>query len=135
MTLRIDARVVYCLTVKTVKSMATIAIEFGKETSKKTRKVYLRVNQGKTAKRIKTGVVLSESEFTPKTKKIKCLEKAQLIEKLKKELLENINAWKLVPPPSHPLMRRQLQQEYPENRKKTNWSSLHSRKNGLKVLK
>ena len=92
MTLRIDARVVYCLTVKTVKSMATIAIEFGKETSKKTRKVYLRVNQGKTAKRIKTGVVLSESEFTPKTKKIKCLEKAQLIEKLKKELLENINA-------------------------------------------
>ena len=72
--------------------MATIAIEFGKETSKKTRKVYLRVNQGKTAKRIKTGVVLSESEFTPKTKKIKCLEKAQLIEKLKKELLENINA-------------------------------------------
>lgn len=76
MTLRIDARVVYCLTVKTVKSMATIAIEFGKETSKKTRKVYLRVNQGKTAKRIKTGVVLNESEFTPKTKKIKVLEES-----------------------------------------------------------
>ena len=36
--------------------MATIAIEFGKETSKKTRKVYLRVNQGKTAKRIKISV-------------------------------------------------------------------------------
>ncbi len=72
--------------------MATIVIEFGKETSKKTRKVYLRINQGTTVKRVKTGVVLNEAEFTPKTKKIKCLEKAQIIEKLKQELEESINA-------------------------------------------
>ncbi len=41
--------------------MATIAIEFGRMTSKKTREVYLLVRQGKTRKRVKTGVKLTES--------------------------------------------------------------------------
>ena len=51
--------------------MATISIEFGKESSQKTREVYLLVRQGKTRQRVKTGVRLNEQEYSPKTKKIK----------------------------------------------------------------
>ena len=50
--------------------MATISIEFGKESSQKTREVYLLVRQGKTRQRVKTGVRLNEQEYSPKTKKI-----------------------------------------------------------------
>ncbi len=75
--------------------MATIAIEFGRMTSKKTREVYLLVRQGKTRKRVKTGVKLTEQEFTPKTKKIKSIEKARTVEKLKQELTNNMNAIEL----------------------------------------
>ena len=50
--------------------MATISIEFRKESSQKTREVYLLVRQGKTRQRVKTGVRLNEQEYSPKTKKI-----------------------------------------------------------------
>ena len=40
----------------------------------------------KTVKRIITGVKVDESEISPKTKKIKNFEKAQIVEKLKTEL-------------------------------------------------
>lgn len=43
--------------------MATISIEFGKESSPKTREVYLLVRQGKTRQRVKTGVRLNEQEY------------------------------------------------------------------------
>ena len=63
--------------------MATIAIELGKLSSKKTREVYLLVRQGKTRRRVKTGVKLLETEISPKTGKIKSVEKAMAVEKLK----------------------------------------------------
>ena len=72
--------------------MATIAIEFGKLTSKKTREVYLLVRQGKSRRRVKTGVKLAESEYSEKTGKIKSVSKARAIEKLKGELEENLEA-------------------------------------------
>ena len=72
--------------------MATIAIEFGKLTSKKTREVYLLVRQGKSRRRVKTGVKLTESEYSEKTGKIKSVSKARTIEKLKGELEENLEA-------------------------------------------
>ena len=72
--------------------MATIAIEFGKLTSKKTREVYLLVRQGKSRRRVKTGVKLTESEYSEKTGKIKSVSIARTIEKLKGELEENLEA-------------------------------------------
>ena len=66
--------------------MATITTEFGKLSSKKQRAVYLLVRDKKTVKRIITGVKVDESEISPKTKKIKNFEKAQIVEKLKTEL-------------------------------------------------
>ena len=72
--------------------MATIAIELGKLSSKKTREVYLLVRQGKTRRRVKTGVKLLETEISPKTGKIKSVEKAMAVEKLKCELQESMDA-------------------------------------------
>ena len=63
--------------------MATITTEFGKLSSKGQRAVYLRVRDKKTEKRIATGVKVDESEISPRTKKIKNFEKAQIVEKLK----------------------------------------------------
>ena len=74
--------------------MATIAIELGKLSSKKTREVYLLVRQGKTRRRVKTGVKLLETEISPKTGKIKSIEKAMAVEKLKCELQESMDALK-----------------------------------------
>lgn len=74
--------------------MATIAIELGKLSSKKTREVYLLVRQGKTRRRVKTGVKLLETEISPKTGKIKSVEKAMAVEKLKCELQESMDALK-----------------------------------------
>ena len=70
--------------------MATIAIEFGKVTSKKTREVYLLVRQGFSRRRVKTGVTLAESEYSAKTGRIKSVEKARIVEKLKNELEDNL---------------------------------------------
>ena len=74
--------------------MATIAIELGKLSSKKTREVYLLVRQGKTRRRVRTGVKLLETEISPKTGKIKSVEKAMAVEKLKCELQESMDALK-----------------------------------------
>lgn len=74
--------------------MATIAIELGKLSSQKTREVYLLVRQGKTRRRVKTGVKLLETEISPKTGKIKSVEKAMAVEKLKCELQESMDALK-----------------------------------------
>ena len=71
--------------------MATISIEFGKESSQKTREVYLLVRQGKTRQRVKTGVRLNEQEYSPKTKKIKSIEKARIVEKLRLDLIDNMS--------------------------------------------
>ena len=72
--------------------MATITTEFGKLSSKKQRAVYLLVRDKKTVKRIITGVKVDESEISPKTKKIKNFEKAQIVEKLKSELAANLSS-------------------------------------------
>ena len=71
--------------------MATISIEFGKESSQKTREVYLLVRQGKTRQRVKTGVRLNEQEYSPKTKKIKSIDKARIVEKLRLDLIDNMS--------------------------------------------
>ena len=68
--------------------MATISIEFGKESSQKTREVYLLVRQGKTRQRVKTGVRLNEQEYSPKTKNIKSIERARIVEKLRLDLID-----------------------------------------------
>lgn len=72
--------------------MATITTEFGKLSSKKQRAVYLLVRDKKTVKRIITGVKVDESEISPKTKKIKNFEKAQIVEKLKSELAAKLSS-------------------------------------------
>ena len=46
----------------------------------------------KTVKRISTGVKVDEKEVSPKTKKIKNFEKAQIVEKLKMELMGKMTA-------------------------------------------
>ena len=72
--------------------MATIAIEFGKLSSKNTREVYLLVRQGKSRRRVKTGVKLAETEYSEKNGKIKSVAKARTVEKLKSELEESLEA-------------------------------------------
>ena len=71
--------------------MATITTEFGKLSSSKTRTVYLKIRSGRTEKRINTHVKVSESEISPRTKKIKTFEKAMLVEKLRLELETKIS--------------------------------------------
>ena len=71
--------------------MATITTEFGKLSSNKTRTVYLKIRSGKTEKRINTHVKVSESEISPRTKKIKTFEKAMKVEKLRLDLETKIN--------------------------------------------
>ena len=66
--------------------MATITTEFGKLSSNKTRTVYLKIRSGRTEKRINTHVKVSESEISPRTKKIKVFEKAMQVEKLRLDL-------------------------------------------------
>ena len=66
--------------------MATITTEFGKLSSNKTRTVYLKIRSGRTEKRINTHVKVSESEVSPRTKKIKVFEKAMQVEKLRLDL-------------------------------------------------
>ena len=87
--LYIDARIGSSINnLKKFIKMATISIEFGKESSQKTREVYLLVRQGKTKQRVKTGVRLNEQEYSPKTKKIKSIEKARIVEKLRLDLID-----------------------------------------------
>ena len=87
--LYIDARIGSSINnLKKFIKMATISIEFGKESSQKTREVYLLVRQGKTRQRVKTGVRLNEQEYSPKTKKIKSIEKARIVEKLRLDLID-----------------------------------------------
>ena len=71
--------------------MATITTEFGKLSSNKTRTVYLKIRSGKTEKRINTHVKVSESEISPRTKKIKTFEKAMQVEKLRLDLETKIS--------------------------------------------
>lgn len=72
--------------------MATIAIELGKVSSKKTREVYLLVRQGKSRRRVKTGVKLAESEYSKETGRIKSPAKARIVEKLRNEFEDNLEA-------------------------------------------
>lgn len=72
--------------------MATIAIEFGKVSSKNTREVYLLVRQGKSRRRVKTGVKLAETEYSGKTGRIKSPTKARIVDKLKNEFEDNLEA-------------------------------------------
>ena len=71
--------------------MATITTEFGKLSSNKTRTVYLKIRSGKTEKRINTHVKVSESEISPRNKKIKTFEKAMQVEKLRLDLETKIS--------------------------------------------
>ena len=72
--------------------MATIAIELGKVSSKNTREVYLLVRQGKSRRRVKTGVKLAESEYSKETGRIKSPAKARIVEKLRNEFEDNLEA-------------------------------------------
>ena len=80
------------ITIKKLKVMATIAIELGKVSSKNTREVYLLVRQGKSRRRVKTGVKLAETEYSEKTGRIKSPTKARIVEKLKNEFEDNLEA-------------------------------------------
>ena len=71
--------------------MATITTEFGKLSSNKMRTVYLKIRSGRTEKRINTHVKVSESEISPRTKKIKTFEKAMKVEKLRLDLETKIS--------------------------------------------
>ena len=72
--------------------MATISIEVGKMTSKKKREVYLLVRRGESRSRVKSGVTLAETEYSEKTGRIKSVAKARLVEQLKNELEDNLEA-------------------------------------------
>lgn len=80
------------VTIKKVKIMATISIEVGKMTSKKKREVYLLVRRGESRSRVKSGVTLAETEYSEKTGRIKSVAKARLVEQLKNELEDNLEA-------------------------------------------
>ena len=58
--------------------MATIAIELGKVSSKNTREVYLLVRQGKSRRRVKTGVKLSLS-IRKRLAELSLLQKQELL--------------------------------------------------------
>lgn len=115
--------------------MATISIEFGKESSQKTREVYLLVRQGKTRQRVKTGVRLNEQEYSPKTKKIKSIEKARIVEELRLDLIDNMSnlaagAMAGDPDDAHTITKRSSR-----SRRRRNWSSLRMQRIGCQEPK
>ena len=72
--------------------MATITIEIGKKNKKRLHPVSFLICEGRTKKRIPTGITVSDTELTTNGKRIKEQEKARLIEKKRRELQERLDA-------------------------------------------
>lgn len=75
--------------------MATITIEIGKKNKKRFRPVSFLVCEGRTKKRIPTGITVIDSELTTSGKRIKEPEKAKLIEKKRLELQQQLDSLQL----------------------------------------
>ena len=75
--------------------MATITIEIGKKNKKRLHPVSFLVCEGRTKKRIPTGITATDSELTTNGKRVREPEKAKLIEKKRRELQERLDALQL----------------------------------------
>ena len=75
--------------------MATITIEIGKLNKKRVHPVSFLICEGRTKKRISTGIAVAESELTTNGKRVKNPDKAKLIEKKRRELQERLDALQL----------------------------------------
>ena len=75
--------------------MATITIEFGKKNKKRVRPVSFLICEGRSKKRIPTGVSVSDSELTASGKRIREQEKARMIEQKRRELQERLDLLQL----------------------------------------
>lgn len=64
--------------------MATITLEIGKKGKKKERSVSFLICQGKTKKRIPTEITVTDADLTSNQKKIKNIEKARIVEELRR---------------------------------------------------
>jgi len=71
--------------------MATITIEIGKKNKKRVHPVSFLICEGRTKKRIPTGITVSDSELTTNGKKIREPEKAKQIERKRQELQERLD--------------------------------------------
>ena len=72
--------------------MATITLEIGKRNKKKLYPISFLVCQGKSKKRIPTGISATDSELTTNKKKVKELTQARLIETKRRELQDRLDA-------------------------------------------
>ena len=77
------------------KKMATLKIEIKSGEGRKTFSVSFLVCQGKSKKRIPTGIKVAPSELSANGKRIKDLNKARLIEKMRRDLQDRIDALSL----------------------------------------
>lgn len=75
--------------------MATITIEIGKKNKKRLHPVSFLICEGRTKKRIPTGIAASDSELTTNGKRVREPEKAKAIEKKRRELQERLDALQL----------------------------------------
>jgi len=75
--------------------MATITIEIGKKNKKRLHPVSFLICEGKTKKRIPTGISVTDSELMTNGKRVKEPEKAKLIERKRRELQERLDALQL----------------------------------------
>ena len=75
--------------------MATLKIEIKSGEGRKTFSVSFLVCQGKSKKRIPTGIKVAPSELSSNGKRIKDLNKARLIEKMRRDLQDRIDALSL----------------------------------------
>ena len=75
--------------------MATITIEIGKKNKKLVRPVSFLICEGRSKKRIPTGVSVSDSELTASGKRIREQEKARMIEQKRRELQERLDLLQL----------------------------------------
>lgn len=75
--------------------MATITIEIGKKNKKRVHPVSFLICEGRTKKRIPTGISVSDSELTASGKRIREPEKAKMIEQKRRELQERLDLLQL----------------------------------------
>lgn len=75
--------------------MATITIEIGKKNKKRVYPVSFLICEGRTKKRIPTGISVSDSELTASSKRIKEPEKAKMIEQKRRELQDRLDLLQL----------------------------------------
>ena len=78
-----------------LKEMATLKIEIKSGEGRKTFSVSFLVCQGKSKKRIPTGIKVAPSELSANGKRIKDLNKARLIEKMRRDLQDRLDALSL----------------------------------------